>query len=100
MWPNMADFGHSRHQMSVRKNKTSEPASWDTDRRRHWSADMAVRAPMKRKVRFLVLLRAAICCISTVTAADNSGVIITEGPGTAKVEINGQLFTEYHFKDA
>jgi hypothetical protein len=32
-------------------------------------------------------------------SANTSGVQITQGPETLQVKINGELFTEYHFKD-
>ena len=35
-----------------------------------------------------------------LSAADNTGVKITELENKVRVEINGELFTEYHFKGA
>jgi hypothetical protein len=44
-----------------------------------------------------LLLLGGNCAVTK--AQDNSGVKITEGTNTVRVQINGQLFTEYYFKD-
>lgn len=47
----------------------------------------------------LVLLLAAGCVTSTSQTDSPRGVKFTEGPASVTVEINGKLFTEYHFKN-
>jgi hypothetical protein len=47
----------------------------------------------------LVALGFLLSAAVTASAADSKGVQITELPDRLRVEINGKLFTEYHFKD-
>lgn len=50
---------------------------------------------------WLLSLSLSLLCLAPVAAlADNSGVAVREGDGKVRVEINGQLLTEYIFKDA
>ncbi len=48
-----------------------------------------------------IFIGAPLCLVCALAAAaNNSGVQITEGADAVSVGINGQPFTEYHFKDA
>jgi hypothetical protein len=48
-------------------------------------------------IRLLLVL---LLCVASLSAAESDGVKITEQPDKVRVEVNGQLFTEYHFKGA
>src|SRR6266516_2031298 len=47
----------------------------------------------------MVLFALAGLSFSTLVAESNEGVKITELRDRLRIEINGQLFSEYHFKD-
>src|SRR5579859_1822034 len=52
------------------------------------------------QVLFLLgLLIASSVFADDSSTANHSGVQIIQGPDTLQVKINGELFTEYHFKD-
>ena len=53
-----------------------------------------------KRAALLALLATGCTTVSTEkTLHAKSGVQITQLPGKLRVEINGQLFTEYNFKD-
>jgi hypothetical protein len=56
---------------------------------------------MMRKINLVSIasLTVALCSAQPVTAASSQGVQITEQADRLRIEINGQLFTEYLFKD-
>jgi Methane oxygenase PmoA len=56
---------------------------------------------MMRKINLVSIasLTAAFCSAESVMAASLQGVQITEQADRLRIEINGQLFTEYFFKD-
>lgn len=60
--------------------------------------------PRRSYLTALVLLAGLSGCVSqssrTASPAKSSGVQISQGTNSLRVEINGQLFTEYHFTGA
>lgn len=53
--------------------------------------------PVRTSVRLLAFTLALAAASISGRAAD--GVRITDQAGKVRVEINGQLFTDYHYKD-
>lgn len=51
-------------------------------------------------LRCLSLPAFLLCLVAPLSAADSSGVKFTELPDRVRVEINGELFTEYRFQGA
>lgn len=49
---------------------------------------------------FIRVLLVSLLCVASLSAAESDGVKITEQADKVRVEVNGQLFTEYHFKGA
>src|SRR5579871_6135974 len=57
--------------------------------------------PRRSYLTALVLLSTGLAgCVSPNSKTGSTGVQISQGTDSLRVEINGQLFTEYHFTGA
>ena len=61
---------------------------------------MSLKDPIRRWLAAWLLLAGLILTQSALSAPkEKTGVQIKEGTDSLRVDINGKLFTEYHFKD-
>src|SRR5688572_9656255 len=67
-----------------------------------WSAVFPLTVLLRQPYGSHMLRKFVACAfiLATLSARAADGVKITEGAEKVRVEINGKLFTEYHFKGA